>query len=86
VNKLKKQLQALLDISKISRLNDLNIITAKEFLTYNEPGLCFDHIVTQMYEYDIEINEATYQLICDIGDELKLPIESYSFMKKLVKI
>jgi len=86
VNKLKKKLQALLDVAEESGLNNQAIIIAKEFLEYNETGLCFDHILTQMHEYDIEITEATYLLICDIGDKLKRTAESYSYIKELIKL
>ena len=86
MSELKKQLQSLLDAAELSGLSDQDIIIAKEFLEYNEAGLCFDHIITQLYEYDIEINRDTYLLIGDIGSKFKLPIESYSFVKELVKL
>lgn len=38
-----------------------------------------------MYEYDIEIDNEFYGLIDKIGNKMSFPIESYSFMKELIR-
>lgn len=85
-NDIKDQLRSLINLAQISGLNEKDINYSKEYLEYNETGLSFDTIITQLYEYDIEIDEETYLLIVDIGARLKYPIASYSFIQKLVKL
>jgi hypothetical protein len=62
-----------------------NRYTAQEFVEYHEYGLGLDTITTQMYEYNIEIDQAFYETIREIADKMKLPPESYSHMKELIK-
>ena len=78
-------LTTLIECTKLLRLNEQDIKNANEFLKYNEFGLCFDTLVTQIYENDIEITDYVYTLICKIGNELQLPFDSYSYTKELVR-
>ncbi|MFC0182994.1 hypothetical protein SAMN04515674_1303 [Pseudarcicella hirudinis] len=75
----------LIEIAKILGLDDRDLENAKEFLMHNEFGLCFDTIITQMYEYDIEIDNDFYESISKIGERMNLKQESYSFMKELIR-
>jgi len=52
---------------------------------HNEYGLSFDTLITQLYEYDIEINIEFYELLVQIGKMLNLDENSYSFMKELIR-
>ncbi|MGQ7857466.1 MafI family immunity protein [Pedobacter sp. WC2501] len=84
---MKKLIQVLLnliDFARIFGLNEDDLKNAKDYLRYQEFGLCFDTIITQMYEYDIEIENDFYTLISKIGDKMKLENENYSFMKELI--
>jgi hypothetical protein len=74
----------LIEIGRISGLNKNDLNYAIDFLNHNEFGLCFDTIITQMYEYDLEIDSDAYNLICNIGESMNLEIESYFFMKDSV--
>lgn len=58
---------------------------AREYLEYNERGLAFDTILTQMFEYDIHIDEALYRQIELIGKKLSLDAVEYEFMAKLIQ-
>ncbi|WP_408022230.1 MafI family immunity protein [Sphingobacterium sp.] len=73
----------LIEIARILGLNNRDLKNAEDFLTHNEFGLCFDTIVTQVYEYDIEIDSELYESISKIGERMNLKLESYSFMKEL---
>ncbi|WP_158085498.1 MafI family immunity protein [Niastella vici] len=61
-----------------------DLTNAKELLHHHEFGLGLDTIVTQLYDYNIEIDRETYELIERIAHDLHLPTESYSFLKELI--
>lgn len=75
----------LIEIARVLGLNEYDLKNAQDFATHNEFGLCFDTILTQMYEYDIEIDKDIYELIIKIGKSMNLNEESYSFMKDLIR-
>jgi hypothetical protein len=83
--KIKELLQVLIDGSVVKGLSSSDLNGAKEYLQYNEFGLCFDTIVTQMYEYNIEIDEEFYIQIEKVASTMKIPVSGYSFMKELIK-
>ena len=85
MTRLKKLLIKLLNSAEIFGINDNDLKNAKEFFNYHEYDLCFDIIITQMYEYDIEIDKEFYKLIVLIGNILNLPQENYSFMEELIR-
>ena len=78
-------LRILIDIAKQLGLPDSDLMNAIDFLEHDEYGLCFDTIVTQMYEYDIEIDDEFYSLLICISVKLVLSSDSYSFMKELIR-
>nr|WP_121273823.1 MafI family immunity protein [Pedobacter schmidteae] len=85
---MKKLINALLKLIEVARvlgLDEYDLNNAKDFLTHNEFGLCFDTIITQMYEYDIEIDNDVYNSIAKIGEGMNLGEENYSFMRELIR-
>jgi hypothetical protein len=82
---IKDQLLYLSKVAKIFGLNEVDINSAKEYLQYNEYGVCFDILITQMHEQSIEIDNDIYTVICDVAKRMKIPFEGYSFMKELVR-
>ena len=82
---IKDQLLYLLKVAELSGLNKVDINNSKEYLQYNEYGVCFDILITQMHEHNIEIDDNVYLLITDTANRMKLPVEEYSFMKELVR-
>jgi len=82
---LKDQVLSLLSIAKILGLNQRDIDNAAEYIDYREYELCFNILITQMHEYNIEIDNEVYLLISDIAAKMKLPAEEYSFMQELVR-
>jgi len=84
MNIIKNDLLEAIEMSKIFGLNENDISNAKEYLEYNEFELCFDTLITQLYEFDIVINEKFYELIDKIAKAIKLSEEKYIFMKELI--
>jgi hypothetical protein len=82
---IKKLLLALIEGSRVLGLGEEDLRSAKEFLENHEFGLCFDTIITQMYENDIEIDNEFYEMISKIAYKMNLPMEGYSFMKELIR-
>jgi hypothetical protein len=82
---LNRTLLALIESANVLELNKKDIKHAKDFFDNQEYGLAFDTIVVQMYEYEIEIDGELYNLIKMIATEMNLPIESYSFMRELIR-
>jgi hypothetical protein len=82
---IKDQLLSLLSIAKLLGLNQRDIDNAAWYIDYQDYELCFDILITQMHEYNIEIGNDVYLLISDIAAKMKLPIEEYSFMQELVR-
>jgi hypothetical protein len=78
-------LLALIESAKMLGLKNQDLTNAREFLEHHEFGLCFDTIITQMYEFDIEINNEFYMIVSKVANKMSLPVESYSFMKELVR-
>jgi len=74
-------------ISKCSSLGlpEKDCSNAREYLEYNERGLAFDTILTQMLEYDIRIDEAIYRQIESIGKKMSLDAQEYELMAKLIQ-
>lgn len=84
--KIKELLLVLIDSSEGKGLEFSDLIVARDYLQHGEFGLCFDTIVTQMYEYNIEIDEEFYIQIEKVASMMKIPVSGYSFMKELIKI
>lgn len=80
----KDKLKGLITDATEFGLPDTDVKNAAEFLEYNEWGLCFEIIVTQLYEFDIHIDESFYQKAVAIGESMKLPINKYDFIKRLI--
>lgn len=80
-----KALENFLEIAKILGLDNNDFKTANNYLSNKEFGLCFDTIITQMFECDIEIDNDIYNSIMKIGDMMNLDQTSYSFMKELIR-
>lgn len=82
---MKKKLAALIEEAKILGLPQRDLDNANDFLINREYGLCYDTVITQLYEYDIEIDNKIYSLISKIAKDLSLSENDYLFMKDLVR-
>jgi len=67
-------------------LRDIDAKFADELLVIGgEYGLCFDTIITQLYEYNIQIDVDFYNNAVMLADEMKIPASEYDYIKELVK-
>ena len=82
----KKLLNDLIKKAAELGLGEQDIKHAKDFLEYNEYFLCFDQIVTQVYEYDILINSSFYGLVESIGKNWKVDEKKYDYLKENLRI
>lgn len=49
-----------------------NVTDARELLEHNEWGEALSLICTQLYEYDVRIDQALYERIVDLGRSMQL--------------
>jgi len=77
MNTLEKLLLKLIEVAKTLGLSEFDVNNATEYLNNKEYGLSYDTIITQMYEYDLEINNEIYLLISQIGKKMKLADSDY---------
>jgi hypothetical protein len=82
---LNQMLVSFLAKAKSHGLHDRDYKIAKEYLAHLEYGLCFEMIVTQLYEFDIKIDQETMYLINAIGEMMQMPTKSYLFANELVQ-
>lgn len=82
---MKKKLAALIKEAKILGLPQRDLDSANDFLINHEYGLCYETVVTQLYEYDTAIDNKLYSLISKIAKDLGLSEDDYLFMKELVR-
>ena len=66
-------------------LDDSDINNSIELVENREYGLAFDTIVTQLYEYEIEIDNGFYDVIAQSAHQMKIPESEYSFIKELIR-
>ena len=85
MNTLAKLILALLDTAKALGLYEVDLNNAKNLLDNREYGLAFDTIITQLYEYEIEIDQEFYNLIKVIAKRMDISEERYSFIKELIR-
>jgi hypothetical protein len=83
--KVKSRILTLINLAGQLGLSEKDMAIAKEYLEHNELGLSFDHVITQIAEYNIEINKSLYLMVADIASELKLPANEYDFLIPLIK-
>jgi hypothetical protein len=72
------------EASKIG-LSSIDVNNAQELLEHKEYGLAFDTIITQLYEFEIEIEQDFYDLIVKNAQKMEISEKEYSFMKELIK-
>ena len=64
-------------------LNDVG--NGEILIKHNEFGEAFDLICTQLYEYDISINDENVQLIREIALLMNIPDNKWEYVRKLNK-
>lgn len=85
MNTLEKALLKLIEIAKAVGLSEFDVNNATEYLINKEYGLSYDTIITQMYEYDLEIDNEIYLLISQIAKKMSIADSEYLFMNELIR-
>jgi hypothetical protein len=80
----KKILKELLD-KFVTLLSADDYNDCIEFLNNNEFLLCFNTIVTQLYEYDKRISLEEYQYFTSTANKLNIYEDEYEILKKIIK-
>lgn len=79
-----KLFEDLIDRAHTLGLPEQDILNARDYLEYNEHELCFDLIVTQLHEFNIEIDGQFYVLVSELAKELGVDPENYFFLLELI--
>ena len=82
--KIRKQLAALITRVQQLGLAATDVATVQEYLEYNEYGLCLGHIVTQLYEYEIPIDNEFYHEVEKVAALMSFPEKEYNYIKELI--
>jgi len=80
-----KQLSGFLFQAKSIGLPDIDYESANELLKHGEYGLCFDTIVTQLYENDVKTGHDFYADCISLAKKMGINEEDYIFIKDLLE-
>ena len=83
--RLEKRLKVLLDSAKLLGLREFDESNVLEMLKYKQYNLAFEIIVTQLYEFDVEINKLFYELAVETANTLSLGDSEYLFLTELIR-
>ncbi|TWF39718.1 hypothetical protein FHW36_105157 [Chitinophaga polysaccharea] len=85
MNKIEKLTLALIDAAGALGLSKVDLDNATILSNSHEYGLAFDTIVTQLYEYDTDIDIEFYNLVVDVAQKMRIPENTYSFIRELIR-
>lgn len=80
----KKSLLSFIKMAEQMGLQSVDAENARDLFLHHEFELCFDTVITQLYEHRIKISSEFYNLACGISDELKIEGKNYAFLKELL--
>ena len=81
---IKDLLALLIERAKIFGLPTADLNHASGFLLAKEYGLCLNTVVTQLYEYEIRIDDRYFTLIVTVAEKMNMKEESYQYIKELI--
>ena len=76
--------QLLIDRAIEFGLPNIDIVFATEFLEYNEYGLCLDQIASQLYEYNITIDDECYNIVRQLSNLMNISPTEYDYLSELL--
>ena len=85
MKEVKRTLLLLIEKAAMFGLGKEDLDSVKDLIAHHEFGLGLDTLVTQLHEYNIEIDQKTYDMINEASIKMEIPTEHYSFMKELIK-
>ncbi|MDI9341697.1 MAG: MafI family immunity protein [Sediminibacterium sp.] len=78
-------LKKFLQEAKSLGLTAQNYEMAQEYLENREYGLCFDIVITQLYDSEKTISLSFYCLIESLALEMKIPEKDYGYIKDMIR-
>jgi len=79
-----RMLSQIIELANSFGLSLYDVANAKMFLENHEFELSFDTIMTQLYEYDIKIDNEFYILTLSTLDKMKIDKAKYEYVKELI--
>ncbi|TWR29959.1 hypothetical protein FPZ43_08910 [Mucilaginibacter pallidiroseus] len=83
--KVKAHLNSIIDRAASYGLTSVDVDYATDFLAAHEFLLCLDHIVTQLFEYNISVDDQFFIDIEHVAHIVGMPEDDYSHIKSLIK-
>lgn len=71
----------LIEAAETLGLREEDLNTARELSDHGEYGLALDTIATQLYEFDLEIDQEFYDLVQNMAKRMRISEEEYCFIK-----
>jgi len=56
-------------------LPEIDVSTAVELTQVGEPGVAFEHVCTQLYEYDISVTDFEREVLKELGAAMEMKPE-----------
>ncbi|MBS0656365.1 MAG: MafI family immunity protein [Verrucomicrobia bacterium] len=69
----------------INNLPAEDVEEINDYITHGECGVAYDHLVSQLFEYDISISSETYELIAEFGKFMGYEESEWGHLKSLIK-
>jgi len=85
MKEVKRTLLLLIEKAALFGLRKEDLDNVKDLIAHHEFGLGLDTLVTQLHEYNIEIDQDTYDMISEVSIKMDIPVEHFSFLKELIK-
>lgn len=70
--------------NRIKGLSEEDRENVIEYVEYNEFGVAYELLCTQLYEFDIKISIEDYELIKQIGKRMKLEPSEWTYLKEII--
>jgi len=81
----KKMIASLIEKAKTLGAREEDLHNSSELLEHDEFGLSLDTLTSQMYEYDVPIDEEYYKKVLAIAKLLKMEESEFSFLSSLIQ-
>ena len=63
---------------------DVRVADSLDLATNGEPGVAFENLAQNVYEFDVPLTESEYRASAEIGGALMLNPSAWSFLRDLV--
>jgi hypothetical protein len=63
---------------------DVRVADSLDLATNGEPGVAFENLAQNVYEFDVPLTESEYRAFAQIGGSLRLNPNAWAFLRDLV--